>query len=190
MARLDWLQSKHLPLVHRHLQEYGIVPILYASQWFMTAFACPLPPSFACRVLDVMLTERSTAMLVRVALAILMELEPEVLELHDFEQIIEHLKVQPVSWDPETTRRVLNNAVGISLTNEDLEKVDRAIEEEQAAEAAAPVHSDRPAHLSKAVTGSVKEMAAMVFELDNQDFEEAGAGPAEEGAGPSASRAS
>ena len=60
---------------------------------FMTAYACPLPPSFACRVLDVMLTEKSTAMMLRTGLAILMELEPEVLELDDFEAIIEHLKV-------------------------------------------------------------------------------------------------
>lgn len=172
MTRLDWLTSKHLPLVHRHLQDYGIVPILYASQWFMTAFACPLPPSFACRVLDVMLTEHSTAMLVRVALAILMELEPEVLELHDFEQIIEHLKVKPLSWDPQTTRRVLNNAVGISLTDADFAKVDEMIAQEGQAEAGG---GEATAHrISNSNVSSQKEIAALVMELDNADLPEDG----------------
>lgn len=157
-------------------------PLLRLAIRFMTAYACPFAPSFACRVLDVMVTERSSAMLIRTGLAILMELEPEVLELNDFEQIIEHLKargtasgsrltgmrmllctapilllrglcyaaagracpcpallssaadnsscwvlpqVQPLSWDQETSRKVLNNAVGIPLTDKDLERIDR-----------------------------------------------------------------
>lgn len=33
MERFDWLQSKHLPQIHRHLSGFGIVPVLYASQW-------------------------------------------------------------------------------------------------------------------------------------------------------------
>jgi hypothetical protein len=32
---------------------------MYASQWFMTAFACPLPATFAARAIDVMVQVRT-----------------------------------------------------------------------------------------------------------------------------------
>lgn len=35
-------------------QAYGVVPVLFASQWFLTAFSCPFPVHFACRLVDVM----------------------------------------------------------------------------------------------------------------------------------------
>ena len=31
------------------MQAHGVVPVLFASQWFLTAFSCPFPVSFACR---------------------------------------------------------------------------------------------------------------------------------------------
>ena len=75
------------------LQEYGVLPVLYASTWLLTAFACPFPYTFSGRVLDVLLTEARTHVLLRVALAVMADCEAELLALGDFEAVIGHLKV-------------------------------------------------------------------------------------------------
>ena len=74
-------------------QEYGVVPVLYASTWLLTAFACPFPPAFSGRVIDVMLTEGRTHVLLRAALAVMLSCAEDLLALDDFEALITHLKV-------------------------------------------------------------------------------------------------
>ena len=75
------------------MQNFGAVPVLYASQWFLTIFSCPFPATFSCRVIDVMLTEHSPNIMLRAALAVLAECEDDLLQLHDFEDLITYLKV-------------------------------------------------------------------------------------------------
>ena len=75
------------------MQDYGAVPVLYASQWFLTIFSCPFPATFSCRVIDVMLTENSANILLRAALAVLAECEEDLMKLDDFEDLITYLKV-------------------------------------------------------------------------------------------------
>ena len=79
------------------MQEYCALPVLYASQWFLTCFSCPFPAKFACRVIDVMLQEQRPHVLLRIALAVVAECEPDILQLDDFEDIITFLKVATVS---------------------------------------------------------------------------------------------
>ena len=75
------------------MQNFGAVPVLYASQWFLTIFSCPFPATFSCRVIDVMLTEHSPNIMLRAALAVLAECEEDLLQRHDFEDLITYLKV-------------------------------------------------------------------------------------------------
>lgn len=79
--------------VRCRVQEYTALPVLYASQWFLTCFSCPFPANFACRVIDVLLQEQRPHVLLRVALAVVAECEADILQLHDFEDIITFLKV-------------------------------------------------------------------------------------------------
>ena len=37
------LRSRHVPKLADHFQEQGIVPDMYATQWFMTAYAHNFP---------------------------------------------------------------------------------------------------------------------------------------------------
>ena len=87
-------------------QEYGVLPVLYASTWLLTAFSCPFSAAFAGRVIDVMLLEQRTHILLRTALAVLSDCEPSLMELHDFEELITYLKVcgPPASCSACTTR--------------------------------------------------------------------------------------
>ena len=72
-----------------------MVPVLYASQWLLTCFACPFSAPVACRVIDALLIENRPHCLLRVALALLAELEPDLLALDDFEELITFIKARP-----------------------------------------------------------------------------------------------
>ena len=85
------------------LQAYSAVPVLYASQWLLTCFACPFSAPVACRVIDALLIEDRPHCLLRVALALLAELEPDLLALDDFEELITFIK----ACLPETGFRTL-----------------------------------------------------------------------------------
>lgn len=103
------------------LQAHGAVPVLFASQWFLSAFSCPFPVSFACRLVDVMLMENSDAVLMRTALAVMAECEAELLMQETFEELLTYLKVEPMNWGPLKLRRVLNATVNSPVTDAELE---------------------------------------------------------------------
>lgn len=92
-------------------QEYTALPVLYASQWFLTCFSCPFPAKFACRVIDVLLQEQRPHVLLRVALAVVAECEADILQLHDFEDIITFLKVlYPLPCPVPSTHRTWHSS--------------------------------------------------------------------------------
>ena len=47
-----------------------MVPVLYASQWFLTLFSCPFPAPFACRLVDTMFDAGSSDILLRARLCL------------------------------------------------------------------------------------------------------------------------
>ena len=47
------------------LQANTVAPVLYASQWFLTLFACPFPSAFSARVIDIILTEGHSEILLQ-----------------------------------------------------------------------------------------------------------------------------
>lgn len=135
LRTFDILMEEYLSNLKSHLDTHGAASVLFASQWFLTAFSCPFPVSFACRLIDVMLVEDSDAVLMRVALAIMAESEPELLMQDDFEELLTYLKVEPVQWDAQRLRRVLNAAIHDSpITKKVLDRVTKvAIEKENVA---------------------------------------------------------
>lgn len=84
LRMFDILLGRYLPKLKAHLESQGVVPVLYASQWFLSAFTCPFPVGFACRLVDVMLVENSDVVLMRAALAMMAESEAELLMQEDF----------------------------------------------------------------------------------------------------------
>lgn len=55
LARFELLLTRHAPELAAHLAAAGLPPVLYASQWLLTAYACPFPTHFCARLLDIML---------------------------------------------------------------------------------------------------------------------------------------
>mmetsp|Transcript_8975 Transcript_8975/g.19213 ORF Transcript_8975/g.19213 Transcript_8975/m.19213 type:complete len:756 (+) Transcript_8975:92-2359(+) len=120
LTRFEVLMDELLPELHRHLQEYGVPPVLYVSQWLMTAFATPFQPMFCARLIDIMLQDGNDYILMRVALAIMAELEAPLLQLDDFEHIITHLKVAPAKWNVSMMRKVLRHALTSTISDQDM----------------------------------------------------------------------
>jgi hypothetical protein len=112
LRRFEALLERHMPALRAHLEAHGAVPVLYASQWFLTAFSCPFPVPFACRLVDAMLASDSDDVLPRAALAVMAECEAELMARDDFEELLTYLKVAPLQWAPHRLRRVLNAALG------------------------------------------------------------------------------
>lgn len=112
LRQYEWLLARVAPAAAARLEELGVPPALYAAQWVLTAFACPFPAPFAARVLDALLTERRAAPLIRVALAVAAECEPDLAAARDFESAVAVLKVQPLSWPPARARAVLDRGLG------------------------------------------------------------------------------
>ncbi|KAG1657940.1 hypothetical protein FOA52_000971 [Chlamydomonas sp. UWO 241] len=118
------LQQRHPPLF-RHIQAHGVPSVLYASQWLMTCFATPFPSHVPARIIDVMLQDGNDRLLLRLALAIMEELESGLMELDDFEMIVTHLKVTPARWGLPMLRKLMDRALASPISDATLELADR-----------------------------------------------------------------
>ncbi|KAK9818215.1 hypothetical protein WJX72_008962 [[Myrmecia] bisecta] len=128
LRMLEWLMERLYPDLKAHLEAFGAVPVLYASQWFLTVFSCPFPASFSCRVIDVMLIENRAHILLRAALAVLAECDADLMALHDFEDLITYVKIEPVRWAHHRSRKVLNLAVTDFVSDDMIAAAQHAIE--------------------------------------------------------------
>lgn len=91
--KLEWLLDRHCSILIQHFRQNGVAAVLYASQWYLTSFACPFNENFAARVLDMIIVEQSSTPLVKLAFAVLTELGEGLLELDNLEDILTAIKV-------------------------------------------------------------------------------------------------
>lgn len=128
LKAFELLLERRMPSLKAHLDDAGAMPVLYASQWFLSVFSCPFPVSFACRIVDIMLTTNSDLILLRVSLTIMAECEAELLMQDNFEELLTYLKVTPASWEPHKLRRVLNAALNSPVSDKELLEILRIAE--------------------------------------------------------------
>ncbi|OBZ87748.1 GTPase-activating protein GYP5 [Choanephora cucurbitarum] len=87
--QFDNVFQQKLPVIHRHMENEGVTPSMYASQWFITLFAYRCPIEFAFRVIDLLLIE-GTQVLIQIGLAIIVRNQEKILKLH-FETLVDFL---------------------------------------------------------------------------------------------------
>lgn len=89
MYQFDHLFEMKLPVLHLHMENEGVSPSMYASQWFITLFSlrCPIEMSF--RVIDLLLVE-GTQVLIQIALALIIRNQEKILKLK-FESLVDFL---------------------------------------------------------------------------------------------------
>jgi len=91
------LLNQNLPDLATHLGSIGIEPA-YLSQWFLSCFAvtCPLPLLF--RIYDVIFAEGANETVMRVALSLFMRNEEKMMEMAEFEDVMQLLLGRSI-WD-------------------------------------------------------------------------------------------
>lgn len=87
MFQFHQLLLVFLPQVHRHLDAQGVLPTMYASQWFMTLFAYRCPLDLVYRVFDLVFVEGSQ-IIISFALALMKKNQQVILSL-EFEFLLE-----------------------------------------------------------------------------------------------------
>jgi hypothetical protein len=108
------LLSQILPKLHAHFQLHAIHAAMFASQWFLSLFAYTYPLPLVLRIYDVVFAEGAPETIMRVAIALLKKNEASLLEIDEFEDLLEFLTSQLYdAYDNEPTG-LIKDAMGLS----------------------------------------------------------------------------
>ncbi|KAG0206633.1 hypothetical protein BGX28_001972 [Mortierella sp. GBA30] len=108
------LLSEHLPMLHAHLSFHSIHAAMYASQWFLSLFAYTYPLPLVLRVYDVVFTEGAPETIMRVAVAFLKKNEERLMQLQEFEDLLEVLSTKLYDVYEDNAGSVIKDAMALS----------------------------------------------------------------------------
>lgn len=108
------LLSEHLPMLHAHLSFHSIQAAMYASQWFLSLFAYTYPLPLVLRVYDVVFTEGAPETIMRVAVAFLKKNEEKLMQLQEFEDLLEVLSSKLYDVYEDNAGSVIKDAMALS----------------------------------------------------------------------------
>ena len=128
LYQFNALLKVHVPRLHAHFEEEGIVPDMYAAQWFITLFSYSFPFDFVLRVWDIFLAEK-WKIVFRVGLGLLKHEEDTLVTLK-FENIMDHIKVQLplLAEDPDAA---IGMGLSIRLSKKKLRSLEAAYRSER-----------------------------------------------------------
>ncbi|KAF9953996.1 hypothetical protein BGZ65_004312, partial [Modicella reniformis] len=110
------LLSEHLPVLHAHLSFHSIHAAMYASQWFLSLFAYTYPLPLVLRVYDVVFSEGAPETIMRVAVAFLKKNEERLMQLQEFEDLLEVLSSKLYDVYEDNAGAVIKDAMALSST--------------------------------------------------------------------------
>ncbi|KAK3838158.1 MAG: rab-GTPase-TBC domain-containing protein, partial [Linnemannia gamsii] len=108
------LLSEHLPMLHAHLSFHSIQAAMYASQWFLSLFAYTYPLPLVLRIYDVVFTEGAPETIMRVAVAFLKKNEERLMQLQEFEDLLEVLSSKLYDVYEDNAGSVIKDAMALS----------------------------------------------------------------------------
>lgn len=117
--QFEQLLYEQSPRLHDHLQENGIAPPLYATQWFITVFAYNMPFEIVLRIWDIFLHE-GPKIPFRFALYFMKQCEQRIL-VEDLEGIINVIKDLHHDDIMEDVDAVVNGALAMPLKRKTLD---------------------------------------------------------------------
>ncbi|CAG8444054.1 4281_t:CDS:2 [Ambispora gerdemannii] len=108
------LLSQILPKLHSHFQLHAVHAAMFASQWFLSLFAYTYPLPLVLRIYDVVFAEGAPETIMRVAIALLQKNEERLLEMGEFEDLLDFLTTRLYeSYDNKPTG-LIKDAMGLS----------------------------------------------------------------------------
>ncbi|KAF9898369.1 hypothetical protein BX616_004120, partial [Lobosporangium transversale] len=108
------LLSEHLPMLHAHLSFHSIHAAMYASQWFLSLFAYTYPLQLVLRIYDVVFSEGAPETIMRVAVAFLKKNEERLMQLQEFEDLLEVLSTKLYDVYEDNAGSVIKDAMALS----------------------------------------------------------------------------
>ncbi|KAI8360197.1 rab-GTPase-TBC domain-containing protein [Mortierella sp. GBAus27b] len=108
------LLSEHLPMLHAHLSFHSINPAMYASQWFLSLFAYTYPLPLVLRIFDVVFSEGAPETIMRVAVAFLRKNEDKLMQLQEFEDLLDMLSTKLYDVYDGNAGEVIRDAMTLS----------------------------------------------------------------------------
>ncbi|KAF9110987.1 hypothetical protein BGX27_005535 [Mortierella sp. AM989] len=108
------LLSEHLPMLHAHLSFHSIHAAMYASQWFLSLFAYTYPLPLVLRIYDVVFSEGAPETIMRVAVAFLKKNEEKLMQLQEFEDLLEVLSSKLYDVYEENAGAVIKDSMALS----------------------------------------------------------------------------
>ncbi|KAI8333525.1 rab-GTPase-TBC domain-containing protein [Chlamydoabsidia padenii] len=97
------LLAQILPDLSDHLGNHSVNAPMYASQWFLTLFAYTFPIPLVLRIYDIVFAEGAAETIMRVAIAMLKRSQDAILQLTEFEDILDYVTSKlydPYNDDP------------------------------------------------------------------------------------------
>eukprot|EP00210_Caulerpa_lentillifera_P008532 g8138.t1 len=87
-----WQLSRLMPTSLRsYLESFGVLPVLFASSWFLTCFASSFPIEIAARILDVVLCYDFRSFMLRFAYTLVKSNHEHIVSMESTEDILEFL---------------------------------------------------------------------------------------------------
>ncbi|KAF9198369.1 hypothetical protein BGZ49_000831, partial [Haplosporangium sp. Z 27] len=108
------LLSEQLPMLHAHLSFHSIQAAMYASQWFLSLFAYTYPLPLVLRIYDVVFSEGAPETIMRVAVAFLKKNEEKLMQLQEFEDLLEVLSSKLYDVYEDNAGAVIKDAMALS----------------------------------------------------------------------------
>jgi len=121
MYQMNKITQSLFPEMYKHMEELGVSVAVVTTPWFMTAFGYQLPMDVALRVTDILLYEGIPA-LFRIALAILVLCEKEILEL-GVDCVMDYFRsdLREKFMDPQ---KLMSTAYAVNVSISQLEKLE------------------------------------------------------------------
>eukprot|EP00887_Chlorella_sp_A99_P005325 scaffold1.g5325.t1 len=137
-----WQLGRLLPAqLSAHLEAHAVLPVLYASSWLLTCFASDFPIAFAARVLDLVITDCWAAPMLKararmgrsrcqaggnaVAVGIMRQCEMLLLEMEDFEMMVDVIRQDIPKWPAEELQELLTEALSKPWTPRQLKVLEQ-----------------------------------------------------------------
>lgn len=121
MFQMNKITQLLFPEMYKHMEDLGVSVAVVTTPWFMTAFGYQLPLDVALRVTDILLYEGIPA-LFRIALAILVLCEKEILEL-GVDGVMDYFRsdLRAKFMDPQ---KLMTTAYAVNVSLSQLEKLE------------------------------------------------------------------
>lgn len=125
LYQFSTLLSQILPGLSAHLNKGSVHAAMYASQWFLTLFAYTYPISLVMRIYDVVFAEGAPETIMRVAIALMKNSEERLLQMTEFEEMLDFLTSKLYDPYENNPGRVIDDAMSLSsvITKDKMDKL-------------------------------------------------------------------